>query len=71
MSLAVSLGSFIGAVLKQCAPEIVLILRAAFRDTAEDSKAPDDVIARLQSRLDRMRREQDDIRKGRDTSKTP
>lgn len=69
MSLAVSLGNFIGAVLKQCAPEIVSILRAAFRDTAEDSKAPPDLRDRLSAELERMRHK-DDLRTGGDSGKT-
>ena len=53
-SLAVVLGRFIGAVLAECGPVIVAILREAFRDTAEEGKAPEALREELQSALRRL-----------------
>lgn len=61
--LAAIIGRFLGAVLAECAPVLVQILREARRDTAEDSMVPDDLVLRLRERL---RRHQDDLRLGRD-----
>ena len=55
MALAVTFGRFIGAVLAECGPVIVEILKASFRNSAEDGKAPEDLKKRLQDAIDRMK----------------
>lgn len=55
MALAVWLGRFIGAVLAECGPMIVEVIRACFTNTAQDSKPPADLRARLLARLDELR----------------
>ena len=58
-SLAVTLGTFIGAVLKECAPVLAEILaegiRRAMQDTVEDGKTPDGLADRLRARLHKLR----------------
>jgi len=59
MATATWLGTFIGAVLKECGPMIVEILGAAIKKGLAheiiDSAAPDDLKDRLQSLLPGVR----------------
>lgn len=58
MPAAAWLGTFIGAVLKECGPMIVEIIAAALRKgfahEVIDSEAPEDLKNRLQARLDEL-----------------
>jgi hypothetical protein len=51
-ALAGALGRFVGAMLAECAPVIVGIIKEALHDTVEDGAARDDLRSRL---LDRLR----------------
>lgn len=55
MAFAAWLGQFVGAVLAECGPVIVEILKASFRSTAEDSKAPADLRKRLQDAISKAK----------------
>lgn len=70
MALAAVIGQFIGAVLDQCGPSIVRILRDAFRNTSEDSKAPEDLKSRLHDAVSKLPNSEDDIRPSGDSGKT-
>ncbi len=54
-SFAAWLGTFVGAVLKQCAPVLADILaegiKRAFQNTVEDSKAPSGLADSLRARI--------------------
>lgn len=56
VSPAVWLGQFLGAVLAECAPVLVEILREAQRDTVEDGARRDDLRERLLERVRAMAR---------------
>ena len=49
--LAVTVGRFVGAVLAECAPVLVEVIRECMRDTAEDGARRDDLRERLLERL--------------------
>lgn len=66
-NLAAAIGRFVGAVLAECGPEIVRILRAAFRNTMEDGQLDDDLRAKLLGQL----RDKDDLRPGGLSGETP
>lgn len=51
MSLAALVGRFVGAVLAECGPVLVEILRSAFKDTVEDSRPSGALVERLRARL--------------------
>ena len=52
-TLAATIGRFIGAVLAECAPVLVAIIREILNepDTVEDGAAPADLTARLLAKL--------------------
>lgn len=50
-ALAVLVGRFLGAVLAQCAPVIVGIIREILKDTVEDGARRDDLRERLLDKL--------------------